>query len=103
MATMATGGSAPKIPRRTRPIIPRVPPSRPPPQPEVEPAVLLVGASASLKQALSIALSRHKVFVETSAIDGVIGAVVAAAPDVILLVGDAARDGGLAVLRKLQE
>jgi tetratricopeptide (TPR) repeat protein/DNA-binding response OmpR family regulator len=69
----------------------------------VEPAVLLVGATQSLRQALTVALARHKVYVETSTVDSVVGAVVAAAPDVILLVGDAARDGGLGVLQKLQE
>jgi len=69
--------------------------------PQAEPAVLLVGAGAAMQAALTQALDRHGVFVETSPADAVVNTVVAAAPDLILLVGDAARDCGSEVLTEL--
>ncbi|MEB2312484.1 MAG: hypothetical protein OZ921_16990 [Sorangiineae bacterium] len=67
----------------------------------IDPAVLVVGADARLGAALAPALAKHRVFVETTSVDQVMGSVVAAAPDLILLVGDAAKDCGSAVLAKL--
>ena len=69
--------------------------------PQAEPAVLLVGAGEAMEAALTQALDRHGVFVETSPADAVVDTVVAAAPDLILLVGDAARDCGSEVLAEL--
>lgn len=69
--------------------------------PEAEPAVLLVGAGATMEAALTQALDRHGVFVESAPAGAVVDAVVAAAPDLILLVGDAARDCGSEVLAEL--
>ena len=63
--------------------------------------MLLVGAGAAMEAALTQALARHGVFVETAPADSVVDAVVAAAPDLILLVGDAARDCGSVVLAEL--
>lgn len=63
--------------------------------------MLVVGADATFEPALKVALARHRVFVETAEIDTVVNAVVAAAPDVILLMGAAARDCGSEVLDRL--
>ncbi len=59
-----------------------------------DPAVLLVGAGEKFQAALTGALAQHKVFVETTPVEAVVDTVVAAAPDLILLVGDAAQDCG---------
>ncbi len=72
-----------------------------PSSPQAEPAVLLVGAGEAMEAALAQALDRHGVFVDTAAANAVVDAVVAAAPDLILLVGDAARDCGSEVLAEL--
>lgn len=66
-----------------------------------EPTVLLVGADRAFHAALAKALSTHGVYVETATPHGVIDAAVAAAPDLVLLVGDAAADGGSSVLAHL--
>ncbi|HVU04256.1 MAG TPA: tetratricopeptide repeat protein [Polyangiaceae bacterium] len=66
-----------------------------------EPTVLLVGADKSFHGAIAAALSRYGVYVETTAAHGVVDAVVASAPDLVLLVGDAASDGGSSVLAHL--
>ncbi len=63
--------------------------------------MLIVGAGAALHAALADALAKHRVFVETAPITGVVESVVVAAPDLILLVGDAAADCGSAVLSEL--
>ncbi|HEX9621532.1 MAG TPA: tetratricopeptide repeat protein [Polyangiaceae bacterium] len=63
--------------------------------------MLVVGADTTFQPALKAALARHRVFVETAEIDAVVDAVVAAAPDVILLMGAAARDCGSEVLDRL--
>jgi DNA-binding NarL/FixJ family response regulator/Flp pilus assembly protein TadD len=63
--------------------------------------VLLVGADKSFHSAIAEALSRYGVYVETTAAHGVVDAVVASAPDLVLLVGDAAGDGGSSVLAHL--
>src|SRR5262252_10049302 len=68
---------------------------------ESEPTVLLVGADKAFHGALAKALSTHGVYVETATPHGVIDATVAAAPDLVLLVGDAAADGGSSVLAHL--
>lgn len=66
-----------------------------------EPTVLLVGADKSFHTAIAAALAQHGVYVETAPAHGVVDAVVAAAPDLVLLVGDAALDGGSSVLAHL--
>jgi tetratricopeptide (TPR) repeat protein/CheY-like chemotaxis protein len=63
--------------------------------------VLLVGAGETLEQALAAALARHRVYVEVASKDTVADAVVAAAPDLILLAGEAAKDCGGEVLERL--
>jgi DNA-binding response OmpR family regulator/tetratricopeptide (TPR) repeat protein len=63
--------------------------------------VLLVGADKSFHTAIASALAQHGVYVETAPAHGVVDAVVAAAPDLVLLVGDAAIDGGSSVLAHL--
>src|SRR5215471_8262620 len=57
-----------------------------------EPAVLVVGADEALLPALEAALARHRVFVEAVPVDSVVDAAVAAAPDLILLAREPARD-----------
>jgi DNA-binding response OmpR family regulator/Tfp pilus assembly protein PilF len=76
-------------------------PSRPDRTPELAPSLLLVGAGTELQEALARALDRHGMFVESCAAEGVEASVVTAAPDLVLLAGDAARDDGVAVLRRL--
>jgi DNA-binding response OmpR family regulator/tetratricopeptide (TPR) repeat protein len=66
-----------------------------------EPTVLLVGADKAFHGAIAKALATHGVYVETAPAHGVIDAVVAAAPDLVLLVGDAAAEGGSSVLAHL--
>jgi tetratricopeptide (TPR) repeat protein/DNA-binding response OmpR family regulator len=67
----------------------------------LEPTILLVGADSAFEPALRAALARHRVYVETASADSVAQTVVAAAPDLVLLVGAAARDGGSGVLARL--
>ena len=67
----------------------------------LEPTILLVGADSAFEPALRAALARHRVYVETTTADAVSETVIAAAPDLVLLVGPAARDGGSAVLETL--
>jgi Flp pilus assembly protein TadD/DNA-binding response OmpR family regulator len=67
----------------------------------LEPTILLVGADSAFEPALRAALKRHRVYVETTSVDTVAETVIAAAPDLVLLVGPAARDGGSAVLGTL--
>lgn len=62
---------------------------------------MLVGADSGFEPALRAALARHRVYVETTTADAVSETVIAAAPDLVLLVGPAARDGGSAVLETL--
>jgi DNA-binding response OmpR family regulator/tetratricopeptide (TPR) repeat protein len=54
-----------------------------------------------LLEALEPALARHKLFVETCSADDAVDAVVVAAPDLVVLAGDAAKEGGLGVLAQL--
>src|SRR4051794_23991254 len=67
----------------------------------VEPTILLVGADSAFEPALRAALARHRVYVETTTADAVAETVIAAAPDLVLLVGPAAREGGSTVLQTL--
>jgi len=67
----------------------------------LEPTILLVGADSAFEPALRAALARHRVYVETATPDTVAETVIAAAPDLVLLVGAAAKDGGSTVLVKL--
>lgn len=71
------------------------------PSPSLEPTILLVGADSTFEPALRAALLRHRVYVETTTPDAAAGAVIATAPDLVLLVGAAARDGGSHVLDAL--
>jgi len=68
----------------------------------LEPTILLVGADSAFEPALRAALARHRVYVETTTADTVAETVIAAAPDLVLLVGPAAREGGSVVLETLQ-
>src|SRR5262252_1947554 len=68
---------------------------------ESEPTVLLVGADKAFHGAIAKALATHGVYVETATAHGVVDAALAAAPDLVLLVGDAAADGGSSVLAHL--
>ncbi|HEY0465771.1 MAG TPA: hypothetical protein VGC79_16270 [Polyangiaceae bacterium] len=72
-----------------------------PPAAAIEPTILLVGADSAFEPALRAALARHRVYVETTTADAVAETVIAAAPDLVLLVGPAARDGGSNVLETL--
>ncbi len=63
--------------------------------------MLLVGANQALHEALTATLADHRVFVETTPVEAVVDAVVAAAPDLLVLVGEAARDCGSAVMQEL--
>ena len=67
----------------------------------IEPTVLLVGAGERFTPAFQAALGRHRVFVETAELGGVVDSVVVTAPDLVLLMGEAAKDGGASVLQKL--
>src|SRR6188768_1041532 len=75
---------------------------RPAPAPvAIEPTILLVGADSTFEPALRASLARHRVYVETTTADTVAETVIATAPDLVLLVGPAARDGGSSVLETL--
>jgi tetratricopeptide (TPR) repeat protein/DNA-binding NarL/FixJ family response regulator len=95
------------IPRATPPKKPVRPSARPVPRRgaqasgSLEPTILLVGADSAFEPALRAALARHRVYVETTTPDSVAETVIAAAPDLVLLVGAAARDGGSEVLETL--
>jgi DNA-binding response OmpR family regulator len=72
-----------------------------PPRSPLDPSVLVIGADEMFLPALRIALTRHKVHVETTTIDEAVETVVVAAPDLILLAGDAAKEAGNALLQRL--
>ena len=67
----------------------------------LDPSVLVVGADDLFLPALKLALARHKVHVESAALEQAIETVVVAAPDLILLAGEAARATGHGLLEKL--
>jgi CheY-like chemotaxis protein len=56
-----------------------------------------------MEAALRVALDRHGMSVESAATASVVEAVTAAAPDLVVLIGDAVIDGGAPVLRHLAE
>ena len=64
-----------------------------------QPTVLLVGEGERMETALVQALERHRLLVEHATSDSVVDAAFAAAPDVLVLFGDAAADGGEAARR----
>ncbi len=66
-----------------------------------QPSVLLVGAPETLAAALEPALARHRVQVVLAGTQEVADAVIALAPDLVVLAGDAARDSGHHILRAL--
>lgn len=66
-----------------------------------EPTVLLVGSDAGFEPALRVALSRHRVYVETTTADAAVETVIVTAPDLVLLANESAADGGRALLTKL--
>lgn len=86
----------------TRPRAPTAP-RRTVSHPPTEPTVLVIGADDSFLPALRVALARHNVYVESSLATNAVETVVVTAPDLVLLVGEAARDAGRAVLRALTE
>ncbi|MEQ8727771.1 MAG: hypothetical protein RID81_41200 [Sandaracinaceae bacterium] len=65
------------------------------------PTILVVGGGERMKTALEEALERHDLMVEAVPTEAVVEAAYAAAPDLLLLVGDAAADAGEAALSRL--
>ncbi|HEY4102711.1 MAG TPA: tetratricopeptide repeat protein [Polyangiaceae bacterium] len=103
-ARPAAAGFIPRLVPPKKPVRPSV---RPVPKRaasgagSLEPTILLVGADSAFEPALRAALARHRVYVETTTAEAVAETVIAAAPDLVLLVGPAARDGGSGVLETL--
>lgn len=93
--------SAPRATPPKKPVRPNALPRRASGANALEPTILLVGADSAFEPALRSALLRHRVYVETTLAQTVAETVIAAAPDLVLLVGPAARDGGSAVLGTL--
>ncbi|MGC4090968.1 MAG: response regulator [Polyangiaceae bacterium] len=115
---MSTGNARSKVvPRPAAPQAPKAPlkppakPSRKPeapvarrdeaPRSTLDPSVLVVGADDVFIPALKVALTRHRVHVESATLEQAVETVVVAAPDLILLAGEAARDTGTGLLTKL--
>jgi DNA-binding response OmpR family regulator len=67
------------------------------------PTVLLVGEGERMKDALVAALERHQLMVEWVATHQAVDAAFAAAPDLLVLLGDAAADDGRPVLTRLEQ
>jgi DNA-binding response OmpR family regulator/tetratricopeptide (TPR) repeat protein len=88
--------TAPKKPERSAPRR-----SEPPQRSPLDPSVLVIGADEMFLPALRVALTRHRVHVETTTLDQAVETVVVAAPDLILLAGDAAKEAGHALLKRL--
>ncbi|MCZ7684214.1 MAG: hypothetical protein M5U28_37725 [Sandaracinaceae bacterium] len=65
------------------------------------PTLLMVGSGDPMDVALRVALDRHGLFVEAAATDELRSTVHLTAPDLILLLGDAAEQGGVAALTLL--
>lgn len=65
------------------------------------PTLLMVGSGDPMDAALRLALDRHGLFVEAAATDELRATVQLTAPDLILLLGDAAEQGGVAALSLL--
>ncbi len=72
-------------------------------EPLEEPTVLLVAEGERLAPALAARLKEHGIALETAAPETVGQIAFAAAPDLIVLAGKAADDGGAAVLERLAE
>jgi DNA-binding NarL/FixJ family response regulator len=70
---------------------------------EEERTVLMVGDGETLAEGLAAAMERHDLSVERCAIVGCAQAAIAVAPDLVLLVGDAAEEGGTDALGRLSE
>ncbi|MFO0686359.1 MAG: hypothetical protein U0234_30125 [Sandaracinus sp.] len=68
---------------------------------EDRPTILAVGRGEAMLEAVALALDRHGVQVEIGDPDNAVQAVFVHAPDLVLLVGDAAADEGRATLEKL--
>ncbi len=68
-----------------------------------KPTVLLVGSGERMKDALAAALERHRLLVESVDTESAVDAAFAAAPDLLVLIGDATVEGGRAVLARLGE
>ncbi|MCA9609381.1 MAG: hypothetical protein KC619_27460, partial [Myxococcales bacterium] len=66
------------------------------------PTILIVGRGERMQAALEQALVRHDIEVESVASEAIGEAAFAAAPDLVLLIGDAAADGGEAALVTLE-
>jgi Flp pilus assembly protein TadD/DNA-binding response OmpR family regulator len=60
-----------------------------------------VGSDAGFEPALRMALSRHRVYVETANAESAVETVIVTAPDLVLLANEAAAEGGRALLTKL--
>lgn len=72
-----------------------------PPVDTERPTLLLLGDGESMSAGLQEALGRHATFAEATDASSPVAAVMAAAPDVVLLVGDAARNHE-SIIRKLR-
>jgi DNA-binding response OmpR family regulator len=68
---------------------------------EDRPTILLVGEGERMADAIAGAMERHRLLVERTDLTSVVDAAFAAAPDLLLLMGHAAADGGQAVLERL--
>ena len=99
--TSPTAGALPKSPPASV-VAPKEEPVSAPSE-GLDPTVLLVGAGEKFTPAFQAALARHRVFVEIANPEAVVEAVVTTAPDLVLLMGDAARDCGSDLLAKLAE
>lgn len=65
------------------------------------PTLLMVGSGEPMDVALRLALDRHGLFVEAVGLDDLRPSVQMTAPDLVLLLGDAAEEGGVAALKTL--
>lgn len=68
---------------------------------EERPTLLILGEGEPMEAAVREALERQGVAVETADAESAVGAVTVAAPDLVLLIGDAAKEDGRAVLEAL--
>lgn len=76
---------------------------RPPVTGAVRPTVLVAGDGGPTDEAIRAALDRNGLDVERVAMVEVVEAARVAAPDLVLLIGDAARAGGEAILARLAQ
>ncbi|MEM1418570.1 MAG: hypothetical protein AAGH15_26990, partial [Myxococcota bacterium] len=73
------------------------------PGPEHRPTLLLAGDGEPLEDALVAALDRRDVAVRRAPGDAKVETAIATAPDMMVLMGDAVRDGGRSVLRAMAQ